>query len=208
MPGFVDCHTHPVFAATREREFHMRCQGADYMAIAQKGGGILSSMRAVRAASQQELTEATRERLWGFLQNGTTTSLFKDGANVLTLSGNNSYSGDTRITGGTLTVAAGGSLGNGDSDVFISSGAMLNINNSATIDSVQETGNLNGGVISLGSGATLTIDGADKGTLYQNSISGSGNLAVAASGTTSPPSKTTPNIASCWRRERFCPHTR
>ena len=121
----------------------------------------------------------------GGLQNGTTTSLFKDGANVLTLSGHNIYSGDTRITGGALTVAAGGSLGNGDSDVFISSGATLNINNSATIDSVQETGNLNGGVISLGSGATLTIDGADKGTLYHNSISGSGNLAVAASGTTS-----------------------
>ena len=79
MPGFVDCHTHPVFAATREREFHMRCQGADYMAIAQKGGGILSSMRSVRAASLQELTDVTRERLWGFLQNGTTTVEAKTG---------------------------------------------------------------------------------------------------------------------------------
>ena len=79
MPGFVDCHTHPVFAATREREFHMRCQGADYMAIAQKGGGILSSMRAVRATSLEALTDATRERLWGFLQNGTTTVEAKTG---------------------------------------------------------------------------------------------------------------------------------
>ncbi len=48
MPGFVDCHTHPVFATTREREIHMRCAGADYMAIAAAGGGILSSMHAVR----------------------------------------------------------------------------------------------------------------------------------------------------------------
>ena len=47
MPGFVDCHTHPVFAKTREHEFHMRCAGADYMEIAQAGGGILSSMKAV-----------------------------------------------------------------------------------------------------------------------------------------------------------------
>src|SRR6185295_3859676 len=46
LPGFVDCHTHPVFAATREGEFHQRCAGADYMAIAEQGGGILSSMRA------------------------------------------------------------------------------------------------------------------------------------------------------------------
>ena len=61
LPGFVDCHTHPVFAETREREFHMRCAGADYMAIAQAGGGILSSMRAVRGASLEALTERTEQ---------------------------------------------------------------------------------------------------------------------------------------------------
>lgn len=79
LPGFVDCHTHPVFAATREGEFHQRCAGADYMAIAQKGGGILSSMRAVRAASLDDLTERTREHLWRFLHHGTTTVEAKTG---------------------------------------------------------------------------------------------------------------------------------
>ena len=39
LPGFVDCHTHPVFSRTREDEFHMRCGGADYMEIAAAGGG-------------------------------------------------------------------------------------------------------------------------------------------------------------------------
>jgi imidazolonepropionase len=79
LPGFVDCHTHPVFAATREGEFHQRCAGADYMAIAEQGGGILSSMRAVRAASLEELTARTTEHLWGFLAHGTTTVEAKTG---------------------------------------------------------------------------------------------------------------------------------
>ena len=79
LPGFVDCHTHPVFAETREREFHMRCAGADYMAIAQAGGGILSSMRAVRAASLEDLTERTEQHLWRFLAHGTTTIEAKGG---------------------------------------------------------------------------------------------------------------------------------
>ena len=79
MPGFVDCHTHPVFAATREQEFHMRCAGADYMAIAAAGGGILSSMRAVREASLEQLVERTEQHLWGFLEHGTTTIEAKGG---------------------------------------------------------------------------------------------------------------------------------
>ena len=79
LPGFVDCHTHPVFAKTREREFHLRCAGADYMQIAQQGGGILSSMRAVREASLGELAECTEEHLWGFLEHGTTTIEAKGG---------------------------------------------------------------------------------------------------------------------------------
>lgn len=79
LPGFVDCHTHPVFAETREREFHMRCAGADYMAIAQAGGGILSSMRAVREASLDQLTERTEQHLWRFLEHGITTIEAKGG---------------------------------------------------------------------------------------------------------------------------------
>jgi autotransporter-associated beta strand protein len=111
--------------------------------------------------------------------------LYKDGSGTLTLSADNSYSGDTRIVGGTLTVASGGDLGDGNSDVFISSGATLNVNANSTVDSVQETANSNGGVIAIGNGATLTVDGSNKGTLFQNSISGSGNLTVAAAGNTS-----------------------
>ena len=79
LPGFVDCHTHPVFARTRENEFHMRCAGADYMAIAAAGGGILSSMRAVRETAADELVERTERHLWGFAAHGTTTVECKTG---------------------------------------------------------------------------------------------------------------------------------
>lgn len=79
LPGFVDCHTHPVFAKTREHEFHQRCAGADYMAIAAAGGGILSSMRAVREASLEQLAARTEEHLWGFLAHGTTSIEAKSG---------------------------------------------------------------------------------------------------------------------------------
>src|SRR5687768_5147778 len=79
MPGFVDCHTHPVFARTREIEFHQRCAGADYMAIAQAGGGILSSMRAVREQPLAELAARTERHLWGFAAHGTTTVECKTG---------------------------------------------------------------------------------------------------------------------------------
>jgi len=84
LPGFVDCHTHPVFAATREEEFHMRCQGADYMAIAAAGGGILASVRAVRAASPADLTRRVRKHLDGFLRHGTTTVEAKSGYGLST----------------------------------------------------------------------------------------------------------------------------
>ena len=84
FPGFVDCHTHPVFAATREDEFHQRCAGADYMAIAAAGGGILSSVRAVRAASRDELAAWTRRHLDAFLEHGTTTIEAKSGYGLST----------------------------------------------------------------------------------------------------------------------------
>ncbi|MFM1902700.1 MAG: hypothetical protein RLZZ440_600 [Planctomycetota bacterium] len=120
----------------------------------------------------------------GSTQDGTTTSLFKDGANTLTLEGSNTYSGDTRITAGTLTVASGGNLGDGSSDVFVSAGATLTINTSTSIASLQETGTENGGVVAIGPSAVLTINGADKGIAYQNSVSGDGGLTMAGSGTT------------------------
>ncbi len=79
LPGFVDCHTHPVFAATREREFHMRCAGADYMAIASAGGGILSSVRSLRAMDEDALVARVDQNLDKFLANGTTTIEAKSG---------------------------------------------------------------------------------------------------------------------------------
>jgi len=116
-------------------------------------------------------------------QNSTTTSIYKDGAGTLTLGGANTYTGDTRIAQGNLTVSfSAGNLGSG-SDVFIADGASLTLNNHATVASVQEWGNNNGGTISLGSGATLTVNGANKGDMFQNSISGTGNLTMAGSGT-------------------------
>ena len=62
LPGFVDSHTHPVFSRARENEFHQRVAGAVYMAIAAAGGGILSSMRALRETGVAELAEHTERR--------------------------------------------------------------------------------------------------------------------------------------------------
>jgi imidazolonepropionase len=79
VPGFVDAHTHPVFAGTREDEFELRTKGASYAEIAAKGGGILSTVRGVRAASRAELQERLLVRLDRFLEVGTTTIEAKSG---------------------------------------------------------------------------------------------------------------------------------
>ncbi len=62
VPGFVDCHTHLVFAGSRAEEFAARCAGATYQEIAAKGGGIVSTMRATREASIEELERLALER--------------------------------------------------------------------------------------------------------------------------------------------------
>ncbi len=79
LPGFVDCHTHPVFAATREEEFEMRIKGKTYQEIAKAGGGIKSSVRALRSKSKQELVQLTLPRLDRMLSHGTTTIEAKSG---------------------------------------------------------------------------------------------------------------------------------
>jgi imidazolonepropionase len=79
VPGFVDAHTHPVFAGTREEEFEQRTLGTSYLEIARRGGGILSTVRAVRAASRAELLELFVLRLDRFLALGTTTIEAKTG---------------------------------------------------------------------------------------------------------------------------------
>jgi imidazolonepropionase len=78
-PGFVDAHAHPVFAGNRADEFEQRAGGATYQEIAARGGGIRSTVRRTRAASEEELfTAALRREEW-FLRNGTTTVEAKSG---------------------------------------------------------------------------------------------------------------------------------
>ncbi len=79
LPGFVDCHTHPVFGATREEEFELRIKGKSYEEIAQAGGGIRSSVRSVRQLSKDELIKLALPRLERFLSYGTTTIEAKSG---------------------------------------------------------------------------------------------------------------------------------
>ena len=78
-PGFVDAHTHVVYAGDRAAEFEMRIRGASYMQIMQAGGGILSTTRATRAATVEELVAAARPRLDRMLALGTTTVEVKTG---------------------------------------------------------------------------------------------------------------------------------
>lgn len=78
-PGFVDPHTHVVYAGDRVNEFEMRIKGASYMEIMAAGGGIVSSARAVRAASVEQLVDETRPRLETMLRLGTTTLEAKSG---------------------------------------------------------------------------------------------------------------------------------
>jgi imidazolonepropionase len=79
MPGFVDAHAHPVFAGTRANEFEQRAAGATYQEIAQAGGGIRASVRATRAATEDELVAASKRYTEWFLRGGTTTVEAKSG---------------------------------------------------------------------------------------------------------------------------------
>ncbi len=79
IPGFVDPHSHPVWAGSREDEFNRRLAGESYMEIARAGGGINSTVRATRAASAAELLDGTLRRLDTFLLHGTTTLESKSG---------------------------------------------------------------------------------------------------------------------------------
>jgi imidazolonepropionase len=78
-PGLIDCHTHLVFAADRSREFELRLAGADYQSIAKAGGGIFSTVRATRAASEDGLLASANQRLKALLAEGVTTVEIKSG---------------------------------------------------------------------------------------------------------------------------------
>src|SRR5438874_8626370 len=79
MPGFVDAHTHPVFAGSRANEFEQRASGATYREIAARGGGIRSTVRTTRNASQSDLVKAGQRYANWFLRTGTTTIEAKSG---------------------------------------------------------------------------------------------------------------------------------
>jgi imidazolonepropionase len=78
-PGLIDCHTHVVFAGDRAREFELRLEGASYEEIARAGGGILSTVRAVREASEDELLAQSLPRARALLRDGATTLEIKSG---------------------------------------------------------------------------------------------------------------------------------
>ncbi|HEY0350112.1 MAG TPA: imidazolonepropionase, partial [Pyrinomonadaceae bacterium] len=79
MPGFVDAHTHPVFAGIRANEFEQRASGATYREIAARGGGIRSTVRTTRNASQSDLVKTGKHYADWFLRTGTTTIEAKSG---------------------------------------------------------------------------------------------------------------------------------
>ncbi|HEY1144767.1 MAG TPA: imidazolonepropionase [Allosphingosinicella sp.] len=78
-PGLVDCHTHLVFGGNRAHEYEMRLEGASYEEIAKAGGGIVSSVKATRAASLDELVDQARPRLQALMRGGATTVEIKSG---------------------------------------------------------------------------------------------------------------------------------
>lgn len=86
MPGFVDPHTHLVWAGDRAAEFEMRLQGKTYMEIMAAGGGIVSTVRATRLASPEDLLEQTRARAETIFRGGTTTVEAKTGYGLETAS--------------------------------------------------------------------------------------------------------------------------
>lgn len=79
VPGFVECHTHLVFAGDRAAEFEERNRGVTYQEIAARGGGILTTMKAVRAASKAQLLKLAQKRADVFVQQGVTTLEAKTG---------------------------------------------------------------------------------------------------------------------------------
>src|SRR5690606_33563042 len=78
-PGLIDCHTHLVFGGDRSGEFEQRLGGATYEEIARAGGGIVSSVRMTRAASEDDLVASALKRLAGLKASGVTTVEIKSG---------------------------------------------------------------------------------------------------------------------------------
>ena len=86
LPGFVDSHTHLIHAASRAEEYELKIQGVSYEEIAQKGGGILNSVKKLRAATKDALKQRARAALEAFVSHGTTTVEAKSGYGLDTAS--------------------------------------------------------------------------------------------------------------------------
>jgi imidazolonepropionase len=102
-PGLIDCHTHIVHAGNRSDEFEARLNGATYEDIARKGGGIMSTVRATRAASDEELLRQSAPRVAALLAEGVTTIEIKSGYG-LTLEDENKMLRVARRIAGTMPV--------------------------------------------------------------------------------------------------------
>jgi imidazolonepropionase len=79
FPGFIDCHTHSLFLGDRSGEFELRNQGVSYQEIANRGGGILSTVRETRKGNSREIKEKFKQRMEVFLQQGVTSVEVKSG---------------------------------------------------------------------------------------------------------------------------------
>src|SRR3954469_7103130 len=79
LPAFVDCHTHLVYAGNRAHEFELRLKGASYEEIARAGGGIVATVKATRAASEEDLFRISEKRLYTWVNEGATAIEIKSG---------------------------------------------------------------------------------------------------------------------------------
>jgi len=84
-PGLIDCHTHLVYGGNRANEFEQRLSGVSYADIAKAGGGIVSTVKATRAASEDELFAQSKPRLLALLREGVTTIEIKSGYGLDTI---------------------------------------------------------------------------------------------------------------------------
>ena len=146
--------------------------------VSSRNGSLTISGNVDMDGGIHTLTTPVNNSISGIISNG---GINKDGSGTLTLSAENTYEDDTIVSAGTLQLT--GTLAS-LTDVRVASGATFDVDNNISIASLAEVGSSNGGTVDIASGQSLTITGANKGVLFQNSISGGGSLIVNASGDT------------------------
>ncbi|MBK8488382.1 MAG: autotransporter-associated beta strand repeat-containing protein [Bacteroidetes bacterium] len=159
--------------------------GANRLELNANSGGIIfgGNIRASGGTRTLVTLGSSTITFNGIISNGVSSTLnfTKEGSGTSIFNAANTYSGETRVTAGTLQLTGSGTFGSASS-VYVSSGATLSLNNiNSTVASVSETGTGNGGTVSLGSG-NLTISGGWTGTRFQNSITGTGGITKQGTG--------------------------